>query len=53
MKDAGAKAANTRRERVVKLKWRQAGKKAAETRKRNAANAEGDVAMGVVSGDRA
>jgi hypothetical protein len=32
MKDAGAKAAKTRLDR---LKWKQAGKKAAETRKRN------------------
>ena len=33
MKDAGAKAAKTRMDR---LKWKKAGQKAAETRKRNA-----------------
>jgi hypothetical protein len=33
MKDAGAKAAKTRTDR---LKWKKAGQKAAETRKRNA-----------------
>ena len=40
MKDAGAKAAKTRRER---LKWQSAGKKSAETRKRNAAIANGEA----------
>jgi hypothetical protein len=38
MKDAGKKAADSRRKGAEKLKWQAAGKKAAETRKRNAAN---------------
>jgi hypothetical protein len=37
MKDAGAKAAKTRLDR---LKWKQAGQKAAETRKRNAVKSQ-------------
>jgi uncharacterized Zn finger protein (UPF0148 family) len=37
MKDAGAKAAVSRRKSREKLKWKSAGLKAAETRKRNAA----------------
>jgi hypothetical protein len=37
MKDAGKKAAESRRKSTEKLKWQTAGKKAAETRKRNAA----------------
>jgi hypothetical protein len=53
MKDAGAKAADTRRERVLKLKWKNAGKKAAETRKRNAALADGTVVVDVRPGNRA
>ncbi len=36
MKDAGAKAANSRRKTAEKLKWKSAGEKAAATRKRNA-----------------
>ena len=37
MKDAGRKAANTRKKRAqaLKRKWRAAGKKAAETKRRN------------------
>jgi L-lactate utilization protein LutB len=37
MKDAGKKAAESRRKTSEKLKWQTAGQKAAETRKRNAA----------------
>jgi hypothetical protein len=37
MKDAGKKAADSRRKTLEKLKWKSAGQKAAETRKRNAA----------------
>ena len=37
MKDAGKKAADSRRKATEKLKWQTAGQKAAETRKRNAA----------------
>jgi hypothetical protein len=36
MKDAGKKAAESRRKTAEKLKWKKAGLKAAETRKRNA-----------------
>jgi Zn finger protein HypA/HybF involved in hydrogenase expression len=38
MKDAGKKAADSRRKSSDKLKWKRAGQKAAETRKRNAAD---------------
>jgi hypothetical protein len=37
MKDAGKKAAESRRITLEKRKWQSAGQKAAETRKRNAA----------------
>jgi predicted restriction endonuclease len=36
MKDAGKKAAESRRKTAEKLKWKRAGEKAAATRKRNA-----------------
>lgn len=36
MKDAGVKAADSRRKTAEKLKWKSAGEKAAATRKRNA-----------------
>jgi hypothetical protein len=36
MKDAGKKAAESRRKTAEKLKWKSAGEKAAATRKRNA-----------------
>jgi L-lactate utilization protein LutB len=36
MKDAGKKAAESRRKATEKLKWKTAGQKAAATRKRNA-----------------
>ena len=40
MKDAGKKAADSRRKTIEKLKRKSAGQKAAETRKRNAARSE-------------
>jgi hypothetical protein len=42
MKDAGAKAAKTRRDR---LKWKKAGLKAAQTRKRNAEKNQGAASL--------
>jgi hypothetical protein len=41
MKDAGPKAAETRRKTAEKAKWRKAGLKAAETRKKNSAAPNG------------
>jgi hypothetical protein len=43
MKDAGAKAAASRLKTLEKRKWKSAGQKAAETRKRNAIKAANGV----------